>query len=119
MNRIKAEEVIEAYRTTGLEPEPTWYNWIDGRECSCGLGVVAIHRGYDKGKLVEELLTTEEAPDNVVKFLNLEDDYVKGFIDAFDGCQEWEEGDPEDLYHLGLKDGQEASFQAMAYSQTL
>lgn len=93
--RITPEEVVEAYRVTGLKPVRHTARPFDG-QC-CGVGAISIHRGAKPG-------------DGPITYL--ETDYGRGYLWAFvDGFDNLEIGTfaPDPKYRRcidGYADGQ-------------
>jgi hypothetical protein len=97
MNRITPEEVVEAYRKTGLTPERTGMDWFseDGK-CGCGATAVMKARNPD---FCNSTLKFGDA----IELLGVSRPYLRGFVVGFDGLS------PIDMdlqeYAQGYQDG--------------
>ena len=86
---IKVEEVIEAYKKTGLRPiQDEWFGRYRGRgNCACALTAIVI----EKDPPFLQDLTKEDAVDEIDMDgvmnaqLGLSYAYIKGFTRGFDG----------------------------------
>jgi hypothetical protein len=98
MKRITPEEVVEAYRKTGLKPMPGAYHRESGH--ACGLGALAIADGADDC-WISGWINTHPLLKGV---------YGGGFINGFDQKPEDLEHQDgwEDEYVLGYQDGDAA-----------
>lgn len=99
MERITPEQVVEAYKTTGLKPV-RHITLKDG--CACGLGAVYAQKLNVRTECVGEVFTE-------IKKYGLSPSYVSGFIAGFDGVDFDEMRDVliEDE-SIGYEDGQAA-----------
>jgi hypothetical protein len=98
LGRVTVEEVKAAYAATGLRPEawvwcePEWGGADPGR--ACGLGAVVCHRfsmevacvieGTDEDD-EEDGDSTYDELNHVAELLDLDREYVAGFVTGFDG----------------------------------
>jgi hypothetical protein len=100
VNRITPEEVVTAYKETGLRPGRGAYFPDDG--CACGLGVL-----YYRDK-PDHMGTITAYFDNKLGY-----DYRLGFVVGFDGeyFGYGVIGKPSDDYKVGYEDGR-ACWQA-------
>lgn len=74
MNRVLPEQVVEAFRHTGLKPMQGDFFPIEG--CACGLGAIFTYLCKDKNEDVAEWCENEYG-----------DDYVQAFAAGFDGSE--------------------------------
>lgn len=70
-NRISPDQVLAAYKATGLKP--TREKWL-GAGCACALGVLAISKG------AREVYSGE-----IVRTLEITREYMGDFLLGFDG----------------------------------
>jgi len=93
--RITVEEVLEAYRVTGIAPGK-------GDMMCCAMGAVLRAEGHD----MEAHMLSDEEP---VAFTLFGEPYGCGFTQAFDGVEgnpdRWHNGDLE-RWKAGFADGQ-------------
>jgi hypothetical protein len=97
MNRITPEQVVAAYRKTGLTPERTGEAWfsLDGK-CGCGATAVMKARNPD---FCNSVLSFKDA----LGLLEVSGEYLRGFIHGFDGLAPRVKDLPE--YDQGYQDG--------------
>lgn len=91
MNRITPEQVVEAYRKTGLRPVRASFGNAsvgEGNEC-CGLVACAIDRigGHE---FLDRRVGAPPCPTSLIAkdALDINDSYLVGFMDGFDGYDE-------------------------------
>jgi hypothetical protein len=121
VNRITPDQVVEAYRKTGLKPtRSSWFGQLSHQECeACGQTAVAVAEGnvtIDDLKKVNNL-TIEEFEDGAMTTCQLcyaaavkltgSPDYVTGFVAGFDNCRRFPGRD--NAYHDGYDDGAAAA----------
>lgn len=81
MKRITPEQVVEAYRKTGLKPvRERWVAWSGGECVVCGLSAVAIAAGNEAKEIEQRTIKTR----CIGEMLGLPIEYVGGFADGFD-----------------------------------
>lgn len=97
MRRITVDEVLEAYRKTGLVPERGAY-YKEG--CACGLGVILFAAGADMN-VGDDSLNAE-----VEKLLGIDDSYRVGFVRGFDGKLPLPNRENQAVFDIGYTDGQ-------------
>lgn len=97
MKRITPEEVVEAYKSTGLKPVRGTFCWGSR---ACGLGTVCISRGK-----------MPTSPLMVSRSLGIEMEYLLGFVNGFDGIHKASIGIDEsnETLSLGFADGKLAA----------
>jgi hypothetical protein len=97
MNRIAPEEVVAAYRKTGLIPERTAEHWFseDGK---CGCGATAVMKARNP-EFCNSILSFKDA----IGLLEVSGEYLRGFIHGFDGREPRVKNLPE--YDQGYRDG--------------
>jgi hypothetical protein len=95
MNRITPEQVVEAYKETGLKPRQRVF-LVD--KCACGLGVLAAHDA--------NINNSYDAYDWAVTQYG--EDYVESFWRGFDDRSTT----PQYEQHIGYEDGR-ACWQAV------
>lgn len=108
-NRIKPEEVVEAFKSTGLTPERGNYF---SHGCACGLGAVYAAKHITLNKVYN-------ADDDLIISHDLDDEYGIsyriGFVNGFDGSphvfdvqQFSRQKYVEEEYRAGYEDGKAA-----------
>lgn len=95
MKRVTPDEVIEAYRATGLQPAVLdWAHFdVDGKPCGCALTALYFQKatytenlGEKVYDLVDEIRDDEAAPYLLFEeHLGLDQHYTEGFALGFDG----------------------------------
>ena len=101
-NRITVQQVVEAYKKTGLRPRvQAFYDEVTG--CACALGAVSIAR--NSSLAAQDVLVQ----DQIVDELGLDVHYTNGFCGGFDRCGSTPSvlSNSEQLqnYQLGRQDG--------------
>lgn len=102
IKRISEDEVIEAYKKTGIKPiRGEWHIVLNNEHFCCPLAtLVAMHNPDMVFK--DQLGSTEEFADA----LGLDYDYVLGFITHFDHDDIGKERETNNINHrIGLYDG--------------
>lgn len=92
---LTVERVLAAYAKTGLKPRDGLFAYfVDGAQCACGLGAVAVAEG---AATFEELYSDEwnEA------YGRVEDDTPAGFISGFDDLPLHVDDICREAYELG------------------
>jgi len=95
MNRITVEQVINAYKETGVKPQQFTMSPV-GRGRCCGLGVIVFK------EVGNEIVNVGKAIE-VLNKLGLSDDYINGFMRGFDGYRNFLK--PNDEQYNGWADG--------------
>lgn len=109
MNRITPEQVVEAYRVTGLKPVREDWITLDNK-CGCALTACMLHSGYSIDSINADIeQCCEPVPEEV---LQLDNRYVIGFVRGFDSGDDptigWHDDDAKAL-GLGYADGTAAA----------
>src|SRR4051812_26443717 len=99
MNRITVEQIVNAYKETGLRPQRFTMSPI-GKGACCGLGIIAFK---EIGIEMEILGGPRKALNN----LGLSNDYINGFIRGFDKYAQY--SNPNDEHRAGWSDGYNAA----------
>ena len=109
MKRITAEQVVEAYKKTGLTPiQDHWFAKTSSSPCGCGLTAVAMAKG-----LTEVYRLDISLPVRIRNTLAIPYPYMDGFSTGFDGDElvereAYESDEDWELYQLGHDDGMSA-----------
>jgi hypothetical protein len=109
MNRITSEQVLEAYKATGMQPKRNM--WLSDTSC-CGLTACVLARHPERASDVHSLVLSDGF--SLLKYmqeqLNLTYEYTRGFVVGFDNG-------PFDYHHseytAGYIDGIKAGNDAM------
>lgn len=96
--RITPEQVVEAYKATGLKPMRGWY--FQNKDCACGLGAIAANGGCSRNE--------DRADRWLVRNGGFHHSYIGGFAGGFDGEQSLVPGANAEEYKQGYADGQSA-----------
>jgi hypothetical protein len=96
VKRITPQEVVEAYRKTGIKPIEGYYlRDDDGVRCGCALGALYLAAGNPFNDM--------EASSWATQTFGIE--YECAFMGAFDGIDEEEESDSEECVTIARMDG--------------
>lgn len=111
MNRITAEEVVEAYRETNIIP--TWGDWgyvkMSGDKCGCALTAISACRvGYNTA--LDGI--AEDCYEYLCSLLDCSEEYLMGFVHGFDSVYIAMNVKEEDFV-IGYQDGQAARVLVM------
>jgi hypothetical protein len=114
--RITVEEVIEAYKETGLKPKRGRYfqdfklvdreNYRYIPQCACGMGAIYAYNKKNEANYDSQI--------NQILFIDelYSSSYRCGFANGFDGVESQEKYHKYKRYGLGYEDGQKA-YQAV------
>lgn len=101
MVRITPDQVVEAYRKTGVKPmQGNWHNGSESDLCCCGLGALYLAAGEPV-----LTLTLNSYAHHVQQVLNIPGNYLIGFTNGFDGKVMPEEWVNREFEPQGFHDG--------------
>ena len=104
IKRITPEKVLTAFKATGLVPiQDDWFGITDGKKCACGLSAVQVAQAENTDSGFNDISRAEDIEEFISKSMELEYEYLRGFVYGFDGSSLSDRAD--DNFKLGWKDG--------------